>query len=59
MSQYEIGVGEFMGTGIIICGLNGAGKSTLGRVLAKELGFYLISLNRKEQMSCIQYREYV
>ena len=36
------GEGRLVGTGIMVCGLNGAGKSTMGKVLAKELGFYLI-----------------
>lgn len=35
-------MGEFMGTGIVICGLNGAGKSTLGKSLAKKLNYYFI-----------------
>ena len=33
---------NFMGTGIIVCGLNGAGKSTLGKALAEKLHFHFI-----------------
>lgn len=33
---------DFMGTGILLCGLNGVGKSTLGRDLAEKTGFYFI-----------------
>lgn len=33
---------QFMGKGIVICGLNGTGKSTLGKALAERLHFYFI-----------------